>query len=47
GGGDTAGVGIVIENGFQKDRKEIEKVSEKVKKLAILETIENDKVYFK
>ncbi|APF25402.1 xanthine phosphoribosyltransferase [Clostridium sporogenes] len=47
GGAELAGVGIAIEKGFQKGRRELEKVGAKVESLAILDKIENGKVYFK
>ncbi|NFV07752.1 xanthine phosphoribosyltransferase, partial [Clostridium botulinum] len=40
-------VGMAIEKGCQKGRKELEKEGAKVESLAILDKIENDKVYFK
>ncbi|QAA34287.1 xanthine phosphoribosyltransferase [Clostridium manihotivorum] len=46
-GANVVGVGIVIEKGFQNGRKEIEKLDVKVESLAIIEKMEEGKIYFK
>lgn len=46
-GAEVAGVGIVIEKGFQEGRTEIQKLGVRVESLAIVEKMEDGKVYFK
>lgn len=45
-GAEIMGVGIVIEKGFQPGRKEIEKLGVRVESLAIIESMEDNKVCF-
>lgn len=47
GSGKVSGIGIVIEKGFQIGRSELEKRGARVESLAILDKIEDGKVYFK
>lgn len=46
-GAEVAGVGIVIEKGFQPGRAEVEKLGVKVESLAIIDNMENNTVSFK
>ncbi len=46
-GAEVAGVGIVIEKGFQQGRAEIEKLGIRVESLAAIDKMENNKVCFK
>lgn len=47
GGANVVGVGIVIEKGFQPGRKLLEEKNIKVESLAIIEKMEDGKIYFK
>lgn len=44
---EAIGIGIVIEKGFQPGRQELEKRGLRVESLAIIDRIEDSKVYFK
>lgn len=46
-GAEPVGVGIVIEKGFQPGRSVIEKAGVRVESLAIVEKMEENKIYFK
>ena len=47
GGAELVGVGIVIEKGFQDGRKVLEDLGVRVESLAIIDKLEDNKVYFK
>lgn len=46
-GANVIGLGIVIEKGFQEGRSKIEESGVKVEALAIIEKMEEDKIYFR
>ena len=46
-GAEVVGVGIVIEKGFQDGRKVLEDLGVRVESLAIIDKLEDNKVYFK
>lgn len=46
-GAEVAGIGIVIEKGFQPGRKNIEEMGIRLESLAIIESMENGKIIFK
>lgn len=46
-GANIIGIGIVIEKGFQDGRKKIEELGHRVESLAIIEKMEEGKIYFK
>ncbi len=46
-GAELVGIGIVIEKGFQDGRKVLEDLGVRVESLAIIDKLEDNKVYFK
>lgn len=46
-GAEVVGVGIVIEKGFQPGREALKKFNVRIESLAIVEKVENNKIYFK